>query len=600
MLLWLIALAVGVALAALQYGRRALESRVLPLAGARALAGALVTALVLGAPGGRSARVVPDVALDASESWLRGSPDSAAWRTALDSARRIGGALRIFGDSLRDGRPDGAPADHASSLRAVADAASSTGRPTVVITDGEPDEPEVLAGMPHGSRTIVIRRTERPDVAISGMDAPRSLLVGDTTTVTITVIAGGVGGPAGAVELLLDDAVLARAELPPLTAYAERAVAFRIVPGGGERGGALRAIVRAAGDAEPRNDTLAVGVDVTQAPGAVFVSTAPDYDAREAIAALRGVTSLPTRAYYRLSPGNWRVEGSLSRAEESAVREAVRSAPLVVLHGDTSAFGPPRAATRGALLLIAPPAADEGEWFASGAPASPLAPAFAALPFDSLPPLDVSADLPHGEWVGLTARRAGAGGERRSALVGWEVPRRVAVLAASGMWRWRFRGGVRADAYAAFFGGLYDWLAAGRTDRRAAVPDAVPVRAGMPIRWRRGAPADSVASVVLVRRGAPARTDSLLLRFAEGSAVAESHALPPGIYDARVNGGLATLVVNESRELLPRRPTVTKGPVGGEPAHGDAPSLRDLGWVYALAILLLCGEWLLRRRVGLR
>jgi hypothetical protein len=126
------------------------------------------------------------------------------------------------------------------------------------------------------------------------------------------------------------------------------------------------------------------------------------------------------------------------------------------------------------------------------------------------------------------------------------------------------------------------------------------VRAGMPIRWRRGAPADSVASVVLVRRGSPARTDSLLLRFAEGSAVAESHALPPGIYDARVNGGAATLVVNESRELLPRRPTVTKGLVGGEPAAGDAPSLRDLGWVYALAILLLCGEWLLRRRVGLR
>ena len=78
------------------------------------------------------------------------------------------------------------------------------------------------------------------------------------------------------------------------------------------------------------------------------------------------------------------------------------------------------------------------------------------------------------------------------------------------------------------------------------------------------------------------------------------YKVAPGIYDARVNGGLATLVVNESRELLPRRPTVTKGPVGGEPAHGDAPSLRDLGWVYALAILLLCGEWLLRRRVGLR
>lgn len=600
MLLWLIALAVGVALAALQYGRRAVELRVFPLAGARGLAGALVTALVLGAPGGRAARLVPDVALDVSESWLRGSPDSAAWRAALDSAHRIGGALRIFGDSLRDGHPNSAPADHVSSLRAVVDAASSTGHPTVVITDGEPDDPEVLAGLPHSSRTIVIRRAERPDVAITGMEAPRSLLAGDTTTVTITVVAGGAGAPAGHAELLLDDAVLGGADLPPLAAYVERAIAFRIVPRGGERAGLLRAIVRAPGDVEARNDTLAVGVDVTQAPGAVFVSTAPDYDAREAIAALRGVTSLPTRAYYRLSPGNWRIEGSLSRVEESLVREAVRSAPLVVLHGDTSAFGPPRAASRGALLLIAPPAGDEGEWFASGAPASPLAPAFGALPFDSLPPLEVSADIPRGEWVGLTVRRAGATGERRSALVGWEVPRRVAVLAASGMWRWRFRGGVRAAAHAAFFGGLYDWLAAGRTDRRAAVPDAVPVRAGMPIRWRRGAPADSVASVVLVRRGAPARTDSLQLRFAEGAGVTESRPLAVGVYDVRVNGGTATLVVNASREMIPRRPTVTPGAVGGEAVAGDALSLRDLGWVYGLAILLLCGEWLLRRRVGLR
>jgi hypothetical protein len=435
MLLWLIALAVGVALAALQYGRRTGDVRVLPLASARAVAGALVTALALGAPGGRSARLVPDVALDASESWIRGSPDSAAWRTALDSARRLGGALHIFGDSLRDGRLDGSPSDHASSLRAVADAASSTGRPIVVITDGEPDDPELLAGLPHSSRTIVVRRAERPDVAIAGMDAPRSLLAGDTTAVTITLVAGGAGGPAGHVDLLLDDAVLGGADLPPLSAFAERAVAFRIVPRGGDRAGILRAIMRASGDAEARNDTLAVGVDVTQAPGAVFVSTAPDYDAREAIAALRGVTSLPTRAYYRLSPGNWRVDGSLSRADESAVREAVRSAPLVVLHGDTSAFGPPRTASRGALLLIAPPDGDEGEWFASGAPASPLAPAFGALPFDSLPPLEVSANVPRGEWVGLTARRAGASVERRSALVGWEGPRRVAVLAASGMWR---------------------------------------------------------------------------------------------------------------------------------------------------------------------
>jgi hypothetical protein len=41
--------------------------------------------------------------------------------------------------------------------------------------------------------------------------------------------------------------------------------------------------------------------------------------------------------------------------------------------------------------------------------------------------------------------------------------------------------------------------------------------------------------------------------------------------------------------------------VGQAPAPtGVAPSLRSLGWVYVLLVLLLCGEWLSRRRAGLR
>ena len=150
-------------------------------------------------------------------------------------------------------------------------------------------------------------------------------------------------------------------------------------------------------------------MDVTRAPAAVFVSTAPDFDAREAVAALRGVTSLPTRAFYRVAPGMWRSDGTPRRAPtRETVREAVRDAPLVVLHGDTACSAPPRAATRGALLLFAPPAADDGEWFASAAPVSPLAPRSAALPFDSLPPLGVGAVAAAGEWQGLVARRGGA------------------------------------------------------------------------------------------------------------------------------------------------------------------------------------------------
>jgi hypothetical protein len=309
---------------------------------------------------------------------------------------------------------------------------------------------------------------------------------------------------------------------------------------------------------------------------------------------------LPTRAYYRVAPGAWRADGALDHVSEADVRNAVRDAPIVILHGDTTLFGPPRTATRGALLLFAPPAGDEGEWLAAAAPASPLAPALSALPFDSLPPLSVAPTMPRGEWQGLVTREPGAGGDRRVALVGWETPRRIAVLGASGFWRWRFRGGQRADAYGAFFGTLFDWLAAGRSDRRPVVPDAGVFRAGLPLRWRRGSPTDTTVSLTLVRRGSPARTDSMTLRFSESATVVESPPVPPGVYDVHSANGTSVIAVNQSVELLPRRPTVQSGRFGGRPSLADAPLARELGWLYVVAVLGLCAEWLLRRRVGMR
>jgi hypothetical protein len=599
MILWLIALLAGALAAVVQYGRGLRAPRSFPLAILRAIAAALIVALLLGAPAGCATRLAPDVALDASESWLRAS-DSLAWNTALDSATRLGGPVHRFGDSLRIDGSRGLPTDHSSRTRGVVDAATGSGRPVVIVTDGELDEPELLSGLPRGSRTIVIPKREQPDVGVASLDAPRALLAGDTVTARVTLVGGASGSAAARVELRLDDVVLDTTNTPALDPFAERVVQLRGVAAGAERGALLRAIVRSAGDREPHNDTLSLGVDVTRAPAAVFVSTAPDYDAREAVAALRGVTSLPTRAFYRVAPGMWRTDGALARAEEKAVREAVREAPMVVMHGDTAVFGAPRAASRGALLLFAPPATDEGEWFAAAAPVSPIAPQLAGIPFDSLPPLSVAPLLPHGEWQGLITRRGGAPDDRRVALVGWETPRRIALLGASGFWRWRFRGGVRSDAYSALFGALYDWLAAGRTDRRAVVPDGEALRAGMPVRWRRGAPADSVATVVLMRRDGTAQRRTVSVRFTDGASVAETPPLPVGIYDVTTTGGTSVLAVNQSREWLPRRSTMRSGAVGGEPALGDAPELRDQAWVYALVVLLLCAEWLLRRRAGLR
>lgn len=601
MLPWLAAILVGFVVAFVQYGRVALTPRGAPLALLRALAALLIVALLLDAPAGRARRVAPEVALDGSASWFRAAPSCPAWRAALDSADRLGdGSWLRFGDSVRADARRAAPEDRTSGLRALSDRAAGTGRPVIVITDGELDDAELMSTLPRGSRAIVAPCAPAADVAIASLDAPRMLLAGDSMAARVTLVAGGAGAPAGRLELRLDSSVVASEPFPALAPFAERATGLRGVVGGGERAGVLRAIVVAAGDREPRNDTLALGVDVNRAAAAVFVSTAPDFDAREAVAALRGVTSLPTRAYYRVAPGVWRADGTLAPVAESDVAAAARNAPLVVIHGDTAIFGAPRAATRGSLLLFAPPAADQGEWYASAAPASPLAAALGALPFDSLPPLSVAPVMPRADWQGLVTHRGGTGAEQRPALVGWDTPRRVAVLGAAGLWRWRFRGGVRADAYGAFFGSLLDWLAAGRTDRRAAVPASEAIRGGDPIRWRRGAPGDSLVRVTITRRSATGRVYSVMLHFADADIIAESPPLAPGLYDVTMEGGSAVLAVNVSRELVPRRATVRAGGVGGVAPAGAPPSARELGWLYLLVVLLLCAEWILRRRIGMR
>ena len=596
-----LAIALGIVVALVQYGRGALSRRALPLALLRAVSATLIVALLLDVTVGRAHLPQPDVVLDASLSWMRAAPDCPAWNAALDSASRIGnGHWFRFGDSLRTDVGREPPTDHASSLRAVVDRAAGTGRPVVVITDGELDDAELLPELPRGSRVIAAPCEPGADAAVAMLDAPRTLLTGDSITARVTLVAGRAGAPPGRLELRLDDALLASSDVAALAPQAELPVELHGVASGPPRAAELRAIVRAMGDREPRNDTLAVGVDVSRVAAAVFASTTPDFDAREAVAALRSVTSLPTRAYYRVAPGQWRTDGSLARVTESEVSTALRDAPLAIVHGDTSLFGAPRVATRGALLLFAPPVNDEGEWYASAAPPSPLAATLASLPFDSLPPLNVSPSLPRASWQGLVTHRGGAPQSTRVALVGWDAPRRIAVLGAQGFWRWRFRGGVRAEAYDAFFGSLYDWLVEGRTDRRAAMPAGPPVRAGEPVRWRRGASADSVVRVTITRKSATGRVYSVLLRFSDTATVTESPPLAAGLYEVKMEGGATLLPVNASRELVPRRATVRSGAVGGATVAGEAPSARDVGWLFLVAVLLLCAEWLLRRRVGLR
>jgi hypothetical protein len=398
----------------------------------------------------------------------------------------------------------------------------------------------------------------------------------------------------------LDGRPLARTATAPLAADGERPVALRARIAVGRVGPALlQASVTTPADAEPRNDTLSVGVQIARGAGAVFVSTAPNPDARFALTVLRGALSIPTRGYYRVAPGAWRAEGALTPVSEAEVRAAIRETPIAILHGDTALFGAPRAITDAALALVVAPLPDDGEWYATGAPPSPLSSVLSGLPWDSLPPVDASATEPRGDWAGLETRR-GRSGERRVVIAGWERSRRVVVVSASGLAGWRSRGGAPADAYAAVWGGVFDWLASGRGDVRRIVPDADLLREGDPVRWRRGNTPDSVVRVALARRAPGARRESLTVRFAPNASLAETPPLPRGVYDLAVPGGQAVIAVNASSEWLPRTPRVRAGTIRGTAAAVPGPGLRGHRWAYAVVLGLLCGEWLMRRRRGMR
>ena len=601
---WLVAAGAGLGFALLQYGWRRSHRGPLGLAAGllRLVAVALIVALLLDAPTGAPRPVKNWVALDVSESMRRGG--DVLWRQALDSARAAGGdSTLLFGDSARvasgSGSGSGRGSDRRSELRPVADRALAAGHPVVVVTDGELADADAAAGLPAGSRLIVVPREAQSDAAVVALEIPRAVVAGDTVSARITISGGAAGSAAGTATLRLDDRDVVRMPFDALPAFGTRSLEARMRIDGAPGPAVMRVVLSVPGDRIARNDTFSVALDRSRSASAVFVSTAPDFDSRAAIGLLRGALAMPARGFLRVAPGVWRVDGTLSPVAESEVREAFRDAPIAIIHGDTAAFGPPRSATAAPYALIVPVTDTSGEWYVTATPPSPLLPAYTGIGWDSLPPLIAGGSPPSGSWTAMQASEARTGAPR-ALVAGNDSPRRSVTIVGAGFWRWQFRGGTSADAFAAFWGGIFDWLAGERADKRAAIPDAAAFRAGERIRWRRGGAADSVATVIWRKRNAPGRSDSLVLRFPPGASVVETPAMDEGEYDLSMRGGQAILAVNPSSEWLPRQVRIKSGVVRSGAPVGAPPRLRDHGWVYALIIAALCAEWLLRRKAGLR
>ena len=599
MIYWLVALAAAAGATVWHYGwPLPVDTYRRTLVALRAVAVLLVVALLLDAPFGVRASARSLVALDVSRSWGQGGT-AARYAEATERARAAGGDLLLFGDSLRTGNTPAQPTDQASRVGPAVERAAALGRPLTVITDGGLADPEELDHLPVGSKVEVLAGPAAVDAAVRALELPAAALPGDSVELRALIVTAGATVPAvSAAVRLADGSSLAAASLGALPPWSEREWRVRIrVP---DRRDALvvRVVVQAAGDVEHHNDTLSTVLDVRGGPTAVFVSTSPDEDARFALDLMRGAMALAVRGFVRVAPGQWRQDGTLAAVDESVVKEALSRAPVAVLHGDTALFGAPRALGRGSLLLVAPPRDEDGEYFTERSGASPLAPALSGVPWDSLPPIVLGPAPVGAKWNALTARR-GRRFDERVVLAGDDAPRRIAVIPARGLWRWKFRGGRAADAFAALWGGVFDWLAQGEADERPARVASPSLREGEPVTWRHGAGRDSVVTVQLRREGATA-DERLTLRFPELGGTTVSPPLAAGVWRATIGNVTSRFVVNAGTEWLPVKPVTSRAAVAGVPAAASPASLRSGWWWWALLLAALSAEWVMRRRVGLR
>ena len=363
----------------------------------------------------------------------------------------------------------------------------------------------------------------------------------------------------------------------------------------------LRVALAGTGDAEPRTDLRLVMVSVAPTPGVVLLAGPADWDSRFLYRTLREVAQLPVRGFVRLDAQRWRSMADLSPVPADAVRQAARRADLLILKGSVAAMAEGSAA-RGVWSWSAgsDSAAVPGDWYLSTAEASPIAGAFLGQPVDSFPPaiqLRPTVAGP-GDWVALYAQ-LGRRGAQRAAVIGRESGRvRRVVVAVDGLWRWAFRGGSSEESYRTWVAVTASWLLGGADSARGAARVVRPVVSnGRPVVFQWGGAGPPTALGIAWSSGTGQRGDTL--RF-DGAGLA-SVWLPPGEYRYRLagGGGGAVAVEEYSDEFRPRPVTLTAHE-SRTPAPAGRRAARDWLWLFALCILGLAGEWLARRRLGLR
>jgi hypothetical protein len=364
---------------------------------------------------------------------------------------------------------------------------------------------------------------------------------------------------------------------------------------------ALTVAIRDSLDAERRDDRRLQLITVSATPGVVLAASPGDWESRFLYGVLRDVTDLPVEGFVELTRGQWRRMSNLQPVDAAEVRQSVARADLAILRGaeDLSSL-----ARGGAVMQWPSPAAPDegspGDWYVSAGDGPPAG-ALAGVPVDSFAPMTALTPIvpEAGGWVGLTVQ-SGRRGALRPAMSGSvKNGHRQVVIGAQGLWRWAFRGGSSEQAYRALFAGTVDWLLAGQdTVRGRARPVRPVVSNGRPLlfAWTGGGVAEPVPIRLKSQDGNPI-SDTLTFDGAGHAAL----SVPVGTYTYQLQGGgRGTVAVEEYSDEWFARPVAIAAAEAAAVSTDRRQGIRERWWLFALAVLALCGEWVVRRRMGLR
>lgn len=606
------------------------------LAVLRAAALVILAALVadLGLPAGL-ARTDPErwVLLDASASMTAG--DGVAWERALARARELeasGWTVLPFAQGPRDGgagvvTPDGARTELAPALRRAVEAGATEVR---VVSDLRLMDPAAvgaeLAALPatvtFESLPVSARNAGVGSFQVDGPASP-----GRGASAVIELFAEEAGDSVEVVVREEGAPILTQRVAAPPPGRRTR-VRLGLPPARAD--GLVRYTARVAleGDGFPSDDEAAAYALVGgEAGGVVVVSLRPDWEPRSVLEVLESATGMRGGGFLRVGPDRFvplgrgmERGGAVAGAE---VLRAVAAADLLVIHGlaaGDATWAPGALRRRGplvawpadaggaALLGLSAGGRGEGEWLVvPDPPPSPLVPGLAGVDFRELPPLGgvVPVTPAGGDASVFLLRRGGTGAETPGMIVqDGGAGRRVVVL-AQGLWRWGARDGTPGETYRRLWAAAAGWLLAGEPAVGELRPERWVMPAGEAVAWRLPPWGGGVVRLEVVDGAGGVVLDTLL----DGAlSRAATPPLPPGTY--RYRGGPEGSAVatgrfdvearTEEMAFLPRRP---EAPVAGAaaPRGGDGRRpLRASTLPYLLILVLLSGEWLARRRAGLR